>query len=65
MFSLQQNLRTRGQNRFCPDVEGRKEGGDPNNVYTRVNVKMIKKFLNVIESPSTNSVFGKHDFHEV
>jgi hypothetical protein len=32
MFSLQQNQRTRGQNRFCLEVVG--EGSGPNNVYT-------------------------------
>jgi hypothetical protein len=24
MFSLQQNQRTRGQNKFCPEAEGRR-----------------------------------------
>jgi hypothetical protein len=32
MFSLQQNPRTRGQNRFC--LEAGEGGGDPNNVFT-------------------------------
>jgi hypothetical protein len=43
MISLQQNWRTRGQNRFCLEVGG--EGGDgPSNIYMHMwaNVKMIK-----------------------
>jgi hypothetical protein len=36
MFALQQNLRTRGQNRFCLEM-GSSGAGGPN------NVKMIKK----------------------
>jgi hypothetical protein len=32
MFSLQQNLRTRGRNRFC--LEARMGGGGVKNVYT-------------------------------
>jgi hypothetical protein len=35
MLFLQQNWRTRGWNRFCPEAEEREEErGGPNNVYT-------------------------------
>jgi hypothetical protein len=34
MFFLQQNQRTRGQNRFYPEVGWGEEGGGPNNVHT-------------------------------
>jgi hypothetical protein len=47
LLSLQQNRRSRGQNRFCPGAGGRGEvrGGGPNNVYTcrYKNGKIIKK----------------------
>jgi hypothetical protein len=37
VFSLQQNQRTRGQNRCCLEAgvgEGQRAGGSPNNVFT-------------------------------
>jgi hypothetical protein len=47
MFSLQQNLRIRGQNRFCPEVGGGWEVGQI--MYTHVtkckNNKILKKSL--------------------
>jgi hypothetical protein len=45
IFSLQQNQRTRGWNRFCLRgwLAREEEGSGPNNVYMQVNVKMIFK----------------------
>jgi hypothetical protein len=43
IFSLQQNQRTGGQNRFCP--EAREGEGGPNNVSKCENAKKKKKSL--------------------
>jgi hypothetical protein len=47
MFSLQQNQRTRGQKRFCPDWQGKGWGGyrekwSKQCIYMYVNIKVIK-----------------------
>jgi hypothetical protein len=46
MFSLQQNQRTRGKNRFCPETGGwgmkRREYEVAQIMYAHVSVKTIK-----------------------
>jgi hypothetical protein len=50
MFSLQQNRRTRGQNRLCPEAVGRGGGGStmytPVSKYKSNKIKGEKKKIN-------------------